>query len=127
MSKYDPKHMTDAQLIDEGSRCRTYEGLRQCWDVLVCRMAAPRAVVIECECSTWACEDAPAMFLGNGHNQRCEHFRPNVGAVNLLIQLCDGIDWWASQEDGVPDELWEAYSLAHFIARGRFPKEAAQA
>lgn len=73
-------------------------------------------------CRGWATDDVRADLLGNGHHHRCEHYQPNIGAVALLGELVNGIDSWASHEDGVPEELWDAYSNAHFIARGSLPK-----
>lgn len=75
-----------------------------------------------CECGTWACMDLQALMLGNGHNPTCAHYKANQGAVSLLAQLITGIEWWASQEDGVPEELWEPYSRAAFIVRGSRPE-----
>lgn len=77
----------------------------------------------ECDCKTWAETDLQSGLLGNGHNTNCEHFKRDVRAVVLLERLVTGIHFWGSLEDGVPDEVWEAYKEAHFIARGSFPKE----
>lgn len=71
-----------------------------------------------CECLSWASDQPMLSMLGNGHHQECQHYVPNVGAIELINQLVDGIKWWADQEDGVPDELWEAYKKAVFITRG---------
>lgn len=70
-------------------------------------------------CQYWAVTDHHAMNLGNGHNPTCPHYVPNVGAVQILTDLVAGIKFWASQEDGVPDEVWEAYKKAVFITEGR--------
>lgn len=78
---------------------------------------------MKCECADWA-GDVRQRMLGNGHHERCEHFRPNEGAAALLARLVEGIKWWGSQEDGVPDELWEPYCQAHFIATGKWPDDA---
>lgn len=72
-----------------------------------------------CECRTWAGEAMTAMMLGNGHHPNCQHYKPHVGAVALLAKLVDGIKWWADQEDGVPEELWDAYAEATFVAKGK--------
>jgi len=75
--------------------------------------------MVECECTTWAFEDVRAMMLGNGHNPRCELFESGAGAMSLLAELAEGIKWWAEQEDGVPDELWEPYKRAVYITTGK--------
>ncbi len=76
---------------------------------------------MKCDCLGWANTDPTTTFLGNGHNHRCEYFVPNVGALALLTDLVKGIRWWAEQEDGVPEELWEAYSHAVFVTEGLLP------
>lgn len=78
----------------------------------------------DCECSGWACEDMPALFFGNGHNPKCDLFKPYDGAKKLIEELIAGVEWWASQEDGIPDEVWSAYERCHWIVRGRWPSES---
>jgi uncharacterized protein HemY len=34
----DPKKMSDSELLDEGNRCQTFEGLRACWQELLQRL-----------------------------------------------------------------------------------------
>lgn len=75
--------------------------------------------MIECDCKDWAVSDMQALMLGNGHNPNCERFVSGAGAVALLKELVEGIKFWASQEDGVPEELWEAYKKAVFIVSGK--------
>lgn len=79
--------------------------------------------MLDCECKTWAVSDATATLLGNGHHQNCYAFAPDVGAMALLRELVRGIRWWAAQEDGVPDEVWEAYKKAVWITEGRMIDE----
>jgi len=81
---------------------------------------------MECECMEWGVEHLTDVFLGNGHHLKCEHFRPNVGALKLLRELLAGIDHWADRRGGVPEELWEAYKQAYFICRSAFPPESKQ-
>lgn len=78
---------------------------------------------MQCECLSWANDDFYTTVFGNGHHYRCEQFRPNEGAIKMLQDLIKGIRYWASQEDGVPDELWEAYSRACFLVEGKMPSE----
>jgi hypothetical protein len=72
-----------------------------------------------CECQTWGNDQLQRTMLGNGHHWKCARFVPDIGALDLLGKLIDGIDFWASQEDGVPEELWDAYAKAVFIVRGK--------
>lgn len=70
---------------------------------------------MKCGCQTWGCDDLTSSMLGNGHHPRCDAFRPNVRALDLLGRLVKGIEFWASQEDGVIDEVWDAYAEARMI------------
>jgi hypothetical protein len=72
-----------------------------------------------CDCLTWAHEDPTSALLGNGHHVRCEHFKPNVGALDLLRDLLKGIRAWGAEEDGVSELVWEPYRRAAFIVEGR--------
>lgn len=63
-----------------------------------------------CECETWATD---AMLPGK-HHYRCPHFDATP-TLTLLRQLVDGIDEWASMEDGVYSTLWPAYVHASSI------------
>lgn len=76
---------------------------------------------LDCPCIGWASEDHMSALLGNGHHLRCEHFKPNTGALEIMAHLCAGIENWASQGDGIPEDLWESYSRAKFITTGKFP------
>lgn len=77
--------------------------------------------MISCQCKEWATDDSATDLLGNGHHHKCAHFIPTIGAIELLGKLVEGIKWWASQEDGVPEELWDAYAKAVFVTTGTFP------
>lgn len=63
----------------------------------------------ECRCSTYARAFRPDKH-GDEHHRNCE-LHP-VATFALLQRLCDGIDKWAAEEDGVPDWLWDAYVQA---------------
>lgn len=72
-----------------------------------------------CDCSTWADDDFRLQMIGNGHHRNCQHYKPDVAIYDLLLNLIKGIKWWADQEDGVPDEVFEAYSKAKEIVSGK--------
>lgn len=61
----------------------------------------------------------PALLMGNGHNPACPKFVSAVGGIDVIKRLVEGIRWWASQEDGVPEELWDAFKQAVFIVEGK--------
>lgn len=62
-----------------------------------------------CECSHWAREGGFVMF---SHHPNCEHANPERETYEILKALAEGIDEWASQEDGVYEKLWPAYKKA---------------
>lgn len=62
--------------------------------------------------------DTVARQLGNGHHPTCKNYVPYANAMRLLSDLVSGINWWAAQEDGVPDEIWEVYKEVTFILTG---------
>lgn len=78
---------------------------------------------LDCECSSWATIHMASQLMGNGHNPKCEKFIPSVGGIELIRDLIKGIRWWGDQEDGVPNELWDAYAKAVFLIEGRVISE----
>lgn len=40
---------------------------------------------------------------------------PKNAARALILKLVKGIEDWASQEDGIPDDLWETYAHAKAV------------
>jgi hypothetical protein len=64
----------------------------------------------DCECQTWATD----AILPGGHHYGCDKFdaKPTVA---LLRRLVEGINSWASMEDGVYSEVWDAYCEASDI------------
>ena len=51
-----------------------------------------------------------------GHHETCDR-RPDLfdASAELIRALVRGIEDWASQEDGIPDDLWDAYSKAKAV------------
>ena len=75
-------------------------------------MSAPvHAVVMPCECATWGRDNFGAI-LHLEHHPNCEHYRPEPEVRELLQRLIDGIESWASDEDGVHPDCWDAYVKA---------------
>jgi len=67
----------------------------------------------ECECINWACANALGAHILTGHHPRCPRGGdPLKAALGLVADLAKGIERWASEEDGVPDCVWEAYRKA---------------
>jgi len=68
-----------------------------------------------CGCSNWVNTDLQQTIL-TGHHPNCPESPTLLGATNeLLTKLVRGIEYWASQEDGIPDEVWDAYAQAKAI------------
>ena len=68
-----------------------------------------------CECLHWANHDLGQMIL-TGHHSECPKSPTGMAATReLLTKLVRGIEHWASQEDGVPDEIWDAYAQAKAV------------
>jgi hypothetical protein len=65
----------------------------------------------ECECMTWARVGVGAC-LWLKHHPGCQHYRPEPEIRSVLLDLIDGIELWASDEDGVHPACWDAYSKA---------------
>ena len=68
-----------------------------------------------CECLHWVNHDLGQMIL-TGHHPNCPKSPAVMDATRgLLTKLVRGIEYWASQEDGVPDEIWDAYAQAKAV------------
>ena len=68
-----------------------------------------------CECLHWVNHDLGHMLL-TGHHANCPKSPAVMDAAReLLTKLVRGIEYWASQEDGVPDEIWDAYAQAKAV------------
>ena len=70
-----------------------------------------------CECMNWARTDK-GMFLTE-HHPNCKFYNPVKDAKALITALVNGIEEWASDEDGVHPECYNAYKKAK-IAIGQF-------
>lgn len=69
------------------------------------------AVVMPCDCATWGRDNLGAI-LHLEHHPNCERYRPEPEIRDLLQRLIDGIESWASDEDGVHPDCWDAYVKA---------------
>lgn len=70
---------------------------------------------LDCECSGWAME---CLWDTNEHHPSCSKFsarNERYFIVKLLQDLIKGIDEWASDEDGIHQEVWEAYKRARKV------------
>jgi len=68
-----------------------------------------------CPCRYWATDDAGLDAL-LGHHHACAESPDITTALRGLIrQLCDGIDAWAADCDGVHPAAWDAYRKAKLL------------
>jgi hypothetical protein len=75
-------------------------------------MSAPvDAAVMPCECLTWGRYNH-GTILHLDHHPNCKLYRPEPEIRELLLRLIDGIEAWASDEDGVHPDCWEPYKAA---------------
>lgn len=73
----------------------------------------------DCECQTWARDGQK--FITK-HSKMCYYYDPEGDARKLIDDLLDGMNAWASDEDGIHPDAWQAYKRASF-AVGRLVKE----
>lgn len=65
-----------------------------------------------CACENWASRDSMMTALA-GHHENCEK-RPDDRKVltKLIAGLVRGMEFWASDEDGIHPQAWGAYKMA---------------
>ena len=63
-----------------------------------------------CECLGWA---RIGRWLTE-HHPDCEKYDPEGDAIKIITSLLRGIEAWASDEDGVHPDCWQAYRRAKF-------------
>ena len=69
----------------------------------------------ECDCNTW-CDNDLRYRLLTGHHQRCTNAAPILDkAIELIAELAKGMECWASDEDGIHPDAWEAYQKAKIL------------
>lgn len=73
----------------------------------------------DCECRTWASDDIRRRMWGNGHHEKCPKHQPMVGMSDLLSDICQGIENWGGEEDGIYPGIWEAYKKVKFFVSGK--------
>jgi hypothetical protein len=64
-----------------------------------------------CECATWGRDNQSAALILS-HHTACPNYSPELEVRELLQNLLDGIEAWASDEDGVHPDCWDAYVKA---------------
>lgn len=74
-------------------------------------------MVNNCECRHWASD---CLFLNTAeHLPSCPKYsykKEMAEITTLLREIKKGIDFWASEEDGIPEELWGTYrKLCHML------------
>ena len=74
-----------------------------------------------CECRYWT---RRRITLLTEHHPGCKYYNPEREAWTIINGLLNGITAWASDEDGVHPECWEAFEqAAYFIGRPELIKE----
>ena len=70
---------------------------------------------LDCECSHWAME---CLWDTNEHHPNCVKYsgrNERYFIIKLLHDLVKGMDEWASDEDGIHPEAWDAYKRARAV------------
>ena len=101
-------------------RCREHKEVEAVGALKVDGPAHPH----KCVCANWADVNTKVRTL-TGHHENCRWGHASYqmqGALCLIQDLVKGIDGWAHDCDGVPDELWPAYKRACLL-QGRFVAE----
>lgn len=72
---------------------------------------------MDCVCKNWARD---RIVVLTNHHPKCAHYNPEQDAKEIVAKLVDGIEAWATDEDGVHPDCWEAYlNASAFICRIR--------
>ena len=53
------------------------------------------------------------------HHPKCPNCNTTKELIKIISNLLKAIEYWGSEEDGIPDECWDAYKLAK-VAMGQF-------
>ena len=68
-----------------------------------------------CGCMMW-CTIDPAMTGLTGHHERCDHRKSDREEFKKYIgKLIHGIEAWAAEEDGIPEDLWRDYTNGKYL------------
>lgn len=71
----------------------------------------------ECECKTWARGPMFRDGVWYTHHPKCPNHDPEAELKTLISDLVCGIEAWAYDEDGVPEDCWDAYCSACRLLR----------
>lgn len=77
---------------------------------------------MDCICANWVRTKG---WLTE-HHPHCGKYDPAGDAIKIITALIRGIESWASDEDGVHPDCWEAYNKAKFCI-GEFSGEIKEA
>jgi len=64
---------------------------------------------MECECKNWARTN---QLLLTKHHKNCSKYDLEGDAKEIITALLNGIQEWASDEDGMHPDCWEAFKNA---------------
>ena len=71
-------------------------------------MKSEESDVLRCKCVNWA---RTCGVLWN-HHTRCPKFDAEAEVAEILKPLLRGIESWAWYEDGIHEDVWDAYRRA---------------
>jgi hypothetical protein len=66
-----------------------------------------------CECSGWGRDNRDSVLMLS-HHPNCGKYKPEAECRELMLNLINGIESWAADEDGIHPACWEAYRNACF-------------
>ena len=61
---------------------------------------------LPCECYNWA---GTGQGVVTEHHPRCSHYDPLGDCRKIIIDLLDGMQIWAGDEDGIHPKAWDAF------------------
>ena len=67
-----------------------------------------------CKCAEW-CRIENNLLTE--HHPNCEHYHPEKECREMIVDLLDGIMAWASDEDGIHPECFEAFKKAAYFVQ----------
>ena len=96
------------------SKCNKLKAPDHLFSGNVCRCTSEEPQEQPCECMNWARAERPHGVETN-HHYRCKYYDPVGEAKAIIIRLTQSMELWASDEDGIHHDAWEAYKEGLFF------------